>query len=48
MFKRRLILLPGVLIVGAVDKCLRVLGSDKRYIDDFLDKWYPNIWGGKG
>ncbi|WP_420266338.1 glycosyltransferase family 2 protein [Candidatus Magnetominusculus dajiuhuensis] len=40
--------LPGVLIVGAVDKFLRVLGSDKRYIDDFLDKWYPNIWGGKG
>ncbi|MBF0319148.1 MAG: glycosyltransferase family 2 protein [Nitrospirae bacterium] len=39
--------LPGILIVGAVDKCLSRFGSQKRYIDDFIEKWYPNIWGRK-
>ena len=38
-------MLPVVMIIGIFEKFSRLLGFEFRYLDEFIQKYYPHLWG---
>jgi len=38
-------LLPVILIIGIFEQLARLVGLEFRYVDEFIQKYYPHLWG---
>lgn len=38
-------LLPVILIIGILEQMLKWMGLRFRYVDEFIQKYYPHLWG---